>query len=75
MNSKKQPDDLTIADVEQAMEKSKEVEAEKALKKREREERKRERELKKKREKQEKFVAPIILIVTILVSYLIYLLS
>jgi hypothetical protein len=75
MSAKKSSEDLTIADVQQAMEKSQEVELEKERRKREREERKRERQLKTKREKQEKFVAPVILILTILISYLIYLLS
>ena len=49
-----------------------EVEAEKDRKRAEREAKKREKELKKQREKQEKLVAPILLLITILIAMVLY---
>ncbi len=49
-----------------------EIESEKERKRAEREAKKKEKELKKKREKQEKLVAPILLLITILIAMMLY---
>jgi hypothetical protein len=60
----------TAAELEQSIE---DIEAEKERKRFEREEKKFLKEHKKKRQKQERFIAPLLLILTLLISYLIYL--
>lgn len=56
------------AEAEDIIARTEEIEADKEAKKLEREQRRLEKELKKKREFQEKLVAPILLIVSIIVS-------
>lgn len=67
--------DVTIDDVDAALQRAEAIEADKAERRRERQLKKFHRELKKKRERQAKLVAPILLAVSVLVSLLLFLLG
>lgn len=59
-------------DLEKFRRKASEIEAEKEQKRFERETKKRERELKRKKAQQEKLVAPVLLLITILIAIMLY---
>jgi hypothetical protein len=63
---------VTAEELEEIAERTERIEEEKEAKRLAREEKKFQKELAKKRATQEKFVAPILLIVTILVSIIFY---